>query len=85
MGRELDLLVAPLRGPEVDGDDPGAVDPPEVAEDERVARLRLVRCPVGQAEVPRAVLVPVVRVEVAVLVVGPRLPGAPVAPDDVLP
>ena len=39
---ELDLLVAPLRGPVHAGDQSGAVDPAEVAVHERVAGLGLV-------------------------------------------
>jgi len=39
IGRLLDRLVPPLRGAEQHRDDPGPMDPPEVAEDERITRL----------------------------------------------
>jgi hypothetical protein len=40
-GRELDLLVIQLGGSVVTCDEPGAMEPPEVAEDERVSGLSL--------------------------------------------
>src|SRR5687767_13940659 len=55
---ELDLLVAPLGGAVQAGDQPVAVDPAEVAEDEREPRLRLLTGALGEAEVPLAVLLP---------------------------
>ena len=58
VGGELDVLVAPLGRPVDAGDQAGPVDPPEVAEHEGVAGLRLVGGPDGQPEVPRRVLVP---------------------------
>jgi hypothetical protein len=73
MRRELDLLVPPLRGAEVDGDDPRSMHPPEVAEDERVAGLGVVGSALGQPEVPRPELRPGMRLEEAVLVIGTRL------------
>ena len=82
--RQLDLLVTPLGGAELAGDDARPMDPSEVADDERVATLRLVGRAIGQAEEPRAVRVPVVACEVAILVVGARLDLAPVAAQDVL-
>src|SRR6185437_8683230 len=85
VGGLLDRLVAPLGGTEEDGDDPGPMDAPEVAEDERVARLRVVRGTLGEPEVPGAVLGPVMRLQEAVLVDGSRLALAPVAPEHVPP
>ena len=73
MGGQLDLLVPPLGRPVVAGDEAHPVDAPEVAVDEGVARLGLVGGAVGQAEVPRGVLLPRVRLEVGVLVGGSRL------------
>ena len=84
MSRELDRLVAILRGPEVAGDDAGPMDAPEVADDERVAAFGLLCRPFGQAEVPTAVLIPAMLGQVGVLVVGTGLGLAPVAVDDVL-
>ena len=84
MGRELDLLVAPLGGPVVAGDDPGPVDPPEVAVDERVAGLRLAGRALGQPDVPERVILPRVLLEEGVLVLGARLDLAPIAVQHVL-
>ena len=58
VGGELDLLVTPFRGPVMGGDQPGAVQAPEVAVDEGVARLGLVGRAIGEPEVPGRVLVP---------------------------
>jgi hypothetical protein len=58
MGDELDVLVAPLGGAVLAGDEPHPMDPLEVAVDEAVARLGLVAGAVGQPEVPLGVLVP---------------------------
>ena len=57
----------------------------EIAEDEGVAALGLVRYAVRQAEVPGRVVGPPVRLEKRVLPVGAGLGVAPVASDDVLP
>ena len=59
------------------------MDALEVAEDERVASLRLVRCAIRQPEVPRGVLVPRMVLQEGVLVVGGRRDLAPVAVEDV--
>src|SRR5688572_22066356 len=83
MRRQLDVLVAPLRRPEVTRDDPRAVNALKVAEDERVASLRLVLCAVCQAKVPAGVVGPWVSLQERVLVVGFRLVLAPVAIDDI--
>src|SRR6185369_13892273 len=61
------------------------MDPPEIAEDERVARLRLVGRPLGQAEVPFAVFLPRMALEEPVLVRRPRLALTPIAAEDVAP
>src|SRR6185436_15142867 len=84
VGGQLDLLVAPLRGPEHAGDQAAPMKAPEVAEDERVAGLGLVGGPGGQPEVPRGVFVPLVLVEEVVLVRGGRLRLVPLAIEDVL-
>src|SRR3954468_18503590 len=83
VGGQLHLLVPPLRRAVVAGDDPHPVHPPEVAVDERVARLGLVVRAVGEGEVPGAVLVPRVARQVVVLVVGGRLNTAPLNAQDV--
>src|SRR5215217_5000025 len=85
MGGELDRLVPPLRRPVHARDQPHAVDPAEVAVDERVARLRLVRRALREAEVPVGVLLPRVRLEEGVLVGRLGLHRAPVALEHVLP
>src|ERR1700712_662937 len=61
--RQFDVLVAPLGSPVLTGDEAHPVQAPEVAVDEGVAPLGLVGCPIREAEVPRAVLVPRVRLE----------------------
>jgi hypothetical protein len=53
---ELDLLVPPLCGTVVAGDQPHPVQTAEVAVDERVARLRLLGRALGEAEMPAGVL-----------------------------
>src|SRR5262245_66681272 len=68
VSRELDHLVAPFCGAIHAGDEAGAVDASEVADDEGVAGLRLVRRTIGQPEVPARVLVPRVTLEGGVLV-----------------
>src|SRR6476660_9130760 len=73
VGGQLDLLVAPLRGTEHAGDQAAPMEPPEIAEDEGVAGLRLVRRACGEPEVPRRVLLPGVALEKPVLVGGGRL------------
>ena len=73
--RQLDVLVPPL-GRAVDaGDERRAVDAPEVADDERVARLRPVVRALGEPEVPRGIVVPRVALEVARS--APLRPAAP--------
>jgi hypothetical protein len=53
---QLDLLVPPLRGPVVAGEQPHPVQTAEVAVDKRVARLRLFGRALGEAEMPGGVL-----------------------------
>ena len=84
VGGELDRLVAPFGRPEVAGDDPGPVHAFEVADHERVAALGLIGRAIGQADMPRGVVVPRMPGEVGVLVFGARLGLAPVAVEDVL-
>ncbi len=84
VGGELDLLVLPLGRPVVAGDQARPVEAPEVPEDEGVPRLGVVARPLGEAEVPGGVVVPRVRLEEAVLVVGARLGPAPLAAELVL-
>src|SRR3954470_20684479 len=68
VGRELDRLVPPLRRPVHARDQAHAVHAAEVAVDEAVAGLRLLRGALRQAEVPVGVLLPRVRCEEGVLV-----------------
>ena len=84
MRGQLDLLVPPLGGAVVAGDQAHAVQPPEVAVHERVARLRLVVRPLGEPEVPGGVLLPGVLLEERVLLLGAGLHGVPLALEDVL-
>src|SRR5215207_10305158 len=85
VGGELDLLVAPLRGSVVARDQAHAVDATEISVDERVPRLGFVRGPLGEPEVPVRVLLPGMRLQERVLVVGARLDIPPVAVQHVLP
>ena len=85
MGGELDRLVTPLGGPVDARDEACAMDSPEVAVDECVARLRAIACPVGESQVPIGVLIPRVALEERVLPITPRLDVAPIAVEHVLP
>jgi hypothetical protein len=58
VGCQLDFLVPPLGCAVVAGNKPHAVQPAEVAVDERVAGLCLVWSAFGKAEMPGGVLVP---------------------------
>ena len=78
MRGQLDRLVPPFGGAVVAGDDAHAVQAPEVAVDEGVAALRVLRGALGQAQVPGGVLVPGVLLEERVLVRGARRGLAPV-------
>jgi hypothetical protein len=81
---ELDLLVPPLRGSVVAGDQPHPVQTAEVAVDERVARLRLLGHALGDAEMPGGVLVPGVRLQERVLLSCARLHVLPARAEHVL-
>jgi hypothetical protein len=82
---QLDVFVSPLRRSVDARDETGPVQPAEVAVDERVSRLRVVRSAFGQPEVPVSVFLPRVGFEEGVLVLRARLNVAPVALEDVLP
>jgi hypothetical protein len=84
VSRKLDLLVTPLGGPEVAGDDPGPVHPAKVATDERVSRLGFVGCSLREPEMPLGILAPRVVLEEDVLLFRPGLDLAPVAVEHVL-
>ena len=73
MYRKLDLLVPPLRGAVMAGDQPHPVQTAKVAIHKRVARLRLLRHAVSEAEMPRGVLAPGVRLQERVLLSSARL------------
>src|SRR5262249_7366861 len=81
---EFDLLVPPLGGAVVAGDQAHPVHPPEVAVHKRVARLRLVCDALGQAQVPDRVVGKRVRLQERVLLAGARLHGLPARPENVL-
>ena len=84
MRSELDLLVPPLGGPVVAGDQAHPVHPSEVAVHESVACLRLVGGALGQAEVPERVVRKFVRLQERVLLAGARLHVLPARPENVL-
>jgi hypothetical protein len=84
MSGELDLLMSPLRGPVLTGDQAHPMDAAEIAIDERISSLRVVARTVGESEMPSGVLVPGVRVQKRVLVVGVWLNVAPHALEHVL-
>jgi hypothetical protein len=84
VGGQLDLLMAPLGRPVMAGDQAGPMQATEVAVDERVSCLGLLRRSLGETEMPLCVLVPGMRGEKSVLGFSPRLNVAPVAVEDVL-
>src|SRR6185312_7647805 len=61
---QFDGLVPPFRGTVDAGDQAGAVDATEVADDERISGLRLVVRPFGKPQMPGGVLVPGVVLQV---------------------
>ena len=71
---ELDLLVPPLGGTVVAGDQPHPVHAAEVAVDERIPRLRLLGRALGETEMPIRVFFPGVRLEERVLLTCARPP-----------
>jgi hypothetical protein len=81
---KLDRLVPPLGGPVDTGDQRRSMNTLQVAVDERVAGFRPVCGAIRQPEVPVGVLLPGVRLEERVLVIGGRRDLAPVAVEDVL-
>jgi hypothetical protein len=58
VGRELDVLVTPLGSSVVTRDQAGAMDAAEIAINERVSGLGLVRRTLGQPEMPLGIFVP---------------------------
>ena len=84
MRSELDLLVPPLGGAVVAGDQAHPVQPPEVAVHERVARLRLVGGALGQPEVPERVVLEGVCLQERVLLAGAGLHVLPARAENVL-
>jgi hypothetical protein len=81
---QLDLLVPPLRGTVVAGDQPHPVQTAKVAVHKRMTRLRLLVRAVGEAEVPRGVLLPGVRLQERVLLPCARLHLLPTRTEHVL-
>src|SRR6266511_4353467 len=81
---EFDLLVPPLCGTVVAGDQPHSVQTAEVAVDKRVARLRLLGRAVGEAEMPGVVLLPGVRLQERVLLPCARLHVLPTRAEHIL-
>lgn len=84
MGGELDFLVPPLRRSILTRDQARAMDTTKVSVDERVPGLGVVVGTLGEAEVPLGVLLPRVRLQESVLVVGAGLHLTPVAVEHVL-
>jgi hypothetical protein len=70
---KLDLLVPPLRGTVVAGDQPHPVQTAKVAINKRIAPLRLLVRAVSTAEMPGGVLLPGVRLQERVLLLCSRL------------
>jgi hypothetical protein len=81
---KLDLLVPPLRGTVVTGDQPHPVQTADVAVDKRVARLRLLVRALGDAEMSGGVLLPRVRLQERVLLPCARLHVRPTRAEHVL-
>ena len=84
VGGQLDLLVPPLGGAVLTGDQAHPVDSPEIPVHKRVSGLRFVARAVGEPQMPRGVLVPRVRLQEGILVIGARLNLAPLALEYVL-
>jgi hypothetical protein len=77
VGSEFDVLVPPLRCSIHRRDQCRAMYSAEVAKDECVPGLGFLCCPVGETEVPCGVLLPAVRFEEGVLLIGPGLDRPP--------
>ena len=84
MSGEHDRSVLPLGGPVVAGDQAHAVQAMKVAEHEGIAAFRLVRCAIGEREVPGRVLRPTMSLEERVLLGRPWLDVSPPAAHPVL-
>jgi hypothetical protein len=82
--REFDLLVSPLGGAVVAGDQAHPVQTPEVAIHKRVARLRFISDALGQAQVSERVVRKLVRLQERVLLAGSGLHVFPAGPENVL-
>ena len=61
MSGRLDVLMPPLGGAVDAGDQAGGVETSKIPVHKGIPRLRVVRCALGQSEMPLAVLVPGVR------------------------
>src|SRR5215204_5408139 len=79
-----DLGVLPLGGPVVAGDQAHAVQAIKVAEHEGIAGFRLVRCAIGEREVPGRVLRPTMSLKERVLLRRAWLDVSPPAAHPVL-
>src|SRR5512133_1798104 len=79
-----DLGVLPLGGPVVAGDHAHAVQATKVAEHKGIAAFRLVRCTIGEREVPGRVLRPTMSLEERVLLGRPWLDVSPPAAHPIL-
>src|SRR3984893_12744940 len=84
MGGELKLFMLPLRGSKVTCDQAHPMHATEVTIDEPVPGLRVVVRSVGQAEMPFPVLVPRMRLQEGVFVIGAGLTVPPVTVENVL-
>lgn len=84
MRGKLNLLVAPLGGSVLAGDQPGSMDAAKIAINECVSALGLVSRLVIKAEVPLGVVLPRVAFQERILVRGFRLNFAPVTVENVL-
>jgi hypothetical protein len=84
MRSELDLLVPPLGRSVLTSDQAHPMDTPEIAVDECMPGLGVIGRTVRESQMPGGVLIPRVRLEKVVLVVGTRLNVAPHAVEHVL-
>ena len=73
MRSELDLLVSPLGCSVLTCDQAHAMDPPKVAVDECISGFGVIGRTIRESQMPGGVLLPRVRLEKIVLVVGTRL------------